>query len=66
MNAASYLPTAIQTGTGPNPVPVSATSVSPRSIISIFGQNLGPATVTATYAFGHAAGLSDGRRRASR
>ena len=27
VNAASYLPTAIQTGTGANPVPVSATSV---------------------------------------
>ena len=48
VNAASYLPTAIQTGTGPNPVPAAATSVSPRGIISIFGQNLGPATVTAT------------------
>jgi uncharacterized protein (TIGR03437 family) len=43
VNAASYLPTAIHTGTGANPVPASATSVSPRQIISIFGQNLGPA-----------------------
>jgi uncharacterized protein (TIGR03437 family) len=48
VNAASYLPTAIHTGTGANPVPTSATSVSPRQIISIFGQNLGPATVTPT------------------
>src|SRR5262249_7263910 len=38
----------IHTGTGANPVPTSATSVSPRQIISIFGQNLGPATVTPT------------------
>lgn len=44
VNAASYLPTAIHTGTGANPVPTSATSVSPRQIISIFGQNLGPTT----------------------
>lgn len=49
VNAASYLPTATQTGTDPNPVPTSATSVSPRQIISLFGQNLGPATpVTST------------------
>ncbi len=52
VNSASYLPTAIQTGTGANPVPVAATSVSPREIISIFGQNLGPATVTPTVAAG--------------
>jgi uncharacterized protein (TIGR03437 family) len=44
VNAGSYLPTAVQTGTNANPVPVNATSVSPREIISIFGQNLGPAT----------------------
>jgi uncharacterized protein (TIGR03437 family) len=43
VNAASYLPTAIHTGTGANPVPTGSTSVSPRQIISIFGQNLGPA-----------------------
>jgi uncharacterized protein (TIGR03437 family) len=47
VNAASYLPAAIQTGTGANPIPPGATAVSPREIISIFGQNLGPATVTA-------------------
>jgi uncharacterized protein (TIGR03437 family) len=46
VNAASYLPTAVQTGTNPNPVLVGATSISPREIISIFGQNLGPAIVT--------------------
>jgi uncharacterized protein (TIGR03437 family) len=52
VNAASYLPSAIQTGTGPNPVPANATSVSPRQIVSIFGQNLGPAAVTPTAAVG--------------
>ncbi|HLH17884.1 MAG TPA: hypothetical protein VKX45_11715 [Bryobacteraceae bacterium] len=48
VNSASYLPAAVQTGTAANPVPANATAVSPREIISIFGQNLGPATVTAT------------------
>jgi uncharacterized protein (TIGR03437 family) len=48
VNSASYLPTAIHTGTGANPVPTNATSVSPRQIISIFGQNLGPAAGTPT------------------
>jgi uncharacterized protein (TIGR03437 family) len=52
VNAASYLPTSIQTGTAANPVPTNATSVSPREIISIFGQNLGPASVTPTTAAG--------------
>jgi uncharacterized protein (TIGR03437 family) len=52
VNSASYLATAMQSGTGPNPVPVSATSISPREIISIFGQNLGPAAVTPTVAEG--------------
>ncbi len=47
VNAADYLPTAIQSGTGPNPVPLGATSVSPREIVAIFGQNLGPASITA-------------------
>jgi uncharacterized protein (TIGR03437 family) len=48
VNAASYLPTAIQTGTAANPVPAGAVSVSPREIISIFGANMGPpAAVTA-------------------
>jgi uncharacterized protein (TIGR03437 family) len=46
VNAASYLATAVQTGTNPDPVTPGATSVSPRQIISIFGQNLGPSTVT--------------------
>jgi uncharacterized protein (TIGR03437 family) len=46
VNAASYLATAVQSGTNPDPVSPGATSVSPRQIISIFGQNLGPATVT--------------------
>jgi uncharacterized protein (TIGR03437 family) len=48
VNSASYLPAAIQTGTGPNPIPQNATAVSPREIISIFGQNLGPASITTT------------------
>jgi uncharacterized protein (TIGR03437 family) len=48
VNSASYLKTATQTGSAPNPVPATGTgtSVSPREIISIFGQNLGPADVT--------------------
>jgi uncharacterized protein (TIGR03437 family) len=48
VNSASYLKTATQTGSAPNPVPAAGTgtSVSPREIISIFGQNLGPAAVT--------------------
>jgi len=48
VNSASYLPAAVQTGTGANPIPVNGTAVSPREIISIFGQNLGPASVTTT------------------
>jgi uncharacterized protein (TIGR03437 family) len=47
VNAGSYLPAAVQT-TGTNPIPPNATAVSPREIISIFGQNLGPATITTT------------------
>ncbi len=43
VNSASYTPTAVFSGTGTNPVLPNATSVSPREIISIFGQNLGPA-----------------------
>lgn len=46
VGAGSYLPTAVQTGGNPNPVANGATSVSPREIISIFGQNLGPSVVT--------------------
>jgi uncharacterized protein (TIGR03437 family) len=52
VNAASFLPAAIQTGTAANPVPSNGTSVSPRQIISIFGQNLGPSSVTPTAATG--------------
>jgi uncharacterized protein (TIGR03437 family) len=52
VNSASYLPAAVQTGTGANPVPANATAVSPREIISIFGQNLGPVAVTPTTAVG--------------
>ncbi len=44
VNSASYTPTSVFTGTGTNPVPSGATSVSPREIVSIFGQNLGPAS----------------------
>ncbi|HLK61971.1 MAG TPA: hypothetical protein VKU19_00930 [Bryobacteraceae bacterium] len=43
VNAASYLPTSIQSA-GTNPVQTGATSVSPREIIAIFGRNLGPTT----------------------
>jgi uncharacterized protein (TIGR03437 family) len=52
VNAASYLSTSVFTGTGTNPnlppttkvgVPGNISSVAPREIISIFGQNLAPA-----------------------
>ncbi|HUA57356.1 MAG TPA: hypothetical protein VML19_01290 [Verrucomicrobiae bacterium] len=47
VNSASYLPTSVWTGTGgADPVPGGTSSVSPREIISIFGQNLGPSGVT--------------------
>lgn len=49
VNAASYLSTSVFTGTGANPNPAGnlyPTTVAPREIISIFGQNLGPSTVT--------------------
>ncbi|MGO9261327.1 MAG: hypothetical protein ACLQU1_34230 [Bryobacteraceae bacterium] len=49
VNAASYLPTSVFTGTGTNPNPPGnpyPTTVAPREIISIFGQNLGPSAVT--------------------
>jgi len=52
VNAGSYLPTAVQTGSNANPVPTGATSVSPREIISIFGQNLGPSAVTSATPIG--------------
>ncbi len=50
VNAASYLATSVWTGSGVNPVaaPSPLRSVSPREIVSIFGQNLGPATVSTT------------------
>jgi uncharacterized protein (TIGR03437 family) len=48
VNSASFLPSAVQTGTNANPVPQGATAVSPREIVAIFGQNLGPSTVTTT------------------
>jgi hypothetical protein len=43
VNAASYLQSAKQV-TPPDPVSTGQTSISPGEIISIFGQNLGPAT----------------------
>ncbi|HZT31872.1 MAG TPA: hypothetical protein VFA33_18430 [Bryobacteraceae bacterium] len=52
VNAASYLPTAVQTGTAANPVPAGAVSASPREIVSIFGRNLGPAIAATTTAAG--------------
>ncbi|HEY2016206.1 MAG TPA: hypothetical protein VGH38_22035 [Bryobacteraceae bacterium] len=42
VNAASYLQSATQLGTIPNPAP---SAVAPREIVSIFGQNLGPTTI---------------------
>jgi len=45
VNAASYLSTSVWTGTGGNPVAAGTTTISPREIISIFGQNLGPTQV---------------------
>ena len=49
VSSASYLPTATQTGSGPNPVGAGGTSLSARQLITIFGQNLGPAApATAT------------------
>jgi uncharacterized protein (TIGR03437 family) len=54
VNSASYLPAAIQTGTGANPIALNKTAVSPREIISIFGQNLGPANITTTTPVGTA------------
>lgn len=44
VDAASYLPAAVQIGTTPDPV-LGLQTVAPREIISIFGQNLGPATL---------------------
>ena len=51
VNAASYLTTSVFTGTpasgNPNPVgSLYPTTVAPREIISIFGQNLGPTSVS--------------------
>ena len=43
VDSASYLPTATQTGSGPDPVSNGGTSLSPRELITIFGRNLGPA-----------------------
>lgn len=47
VDSASYLPTATQTGSGKDPVGSGATSVSPRELITIFGQNLGPTVAAA-------------------
>jgi uncharacterized protein (TIGR03437 family) len=41
VDSASYLASAFQSGTAPDPV-LGKQSVAPREIISIFGQNLGP------------------------
>ncbi len=50
VNAASFQPAATQTGTNVNPLTAAGvpTAVCPLEIISIFGQNLGPADVTTT------------------
>jgi len=50
VDSASYLPTAVQTGSGKDPVPGGATSISPRELITIFGQNLGPSVPLAATA----------------
>ena len=42
MNAASYLATARQSGTGANPVGLNQTSVAPREIVSISERTSGP------------------------
>ncbi len=52
VNAASYASTGVHSGTGANPVATGTTSVSPREIVSIFGQNLGPVIVAQTAATG--------------
>ncbi len=46
VNAASYLSTSVWTGTNSNPVAGGTTTISPREIISIFGQNLGPSALS--------------------
>lgn len=48
VNAASYQPVSKFTGTGTDPAapPNPQTAVSPRGVISIFGQNLGPSVVS--------------------
>ena len=49
VNAASYQPASVWSGKGTDPVVAgggSLSAVSPREIISIFGQNLGPATAS--------------------
>lgn len=54
VNAASFMQAAKQTGTNTDPVTTAGvpTGVCPLEIISIFGQNLGPADVTTTTAIG--------------
>jgi uncharacterized protein (TIGR03437 family) len=45
VNAASYQPASVWAGSGPDPLlqnGITQAAVSPREIISIFGQNLGP------------------------
>src|SRR5581483_6032713 len=59
VDSASYLPTATQTGSGQDPVPNGGTSLSPRELITIFGQNLGPSTAaSATPAIGASGALT--------
>jgi uncharacterized protein (TIGR03437 family) len=45
VNSASYLPGAVQTGTNKDPLSPGEVAVSPREIVSIYGQNLAPANV---------------------
>jgi uncharacterized protein (TIGR03437 family) len=48
VDSASYISAGLQTGTNADPVPGGGIAVSPRELITIFGQNLGPSTAQAT------------------
>jgi uncharacterized protein (TIGR03437 family) len=48
LNAASYVSRAIQIGKNSDPVGAAGSAIAPGEIISIFGQNMGPATAQNT------------------
>jgi uncharacterized protein (TIGR03437 family) len=48
VDSASYLAAAKQSGTDADPVQSGGIAVSPRELITIFGQNLGPSTAQST------------------